>query len=416
MQNSPVTQDPWSTPLEKLDVSDPALYEGVAWGPYFERLRKEAPVHYLSDSPFGPFWSVTRYNDIVEVELNPQVFSNSQGVALGDVTLDPDSPPLPMFLAMDPPEHGEQRRAIQAAVAPKTLNEMEGLIRARAAEILDNLPVGKPFDWVSEVSINLTSQMLATIMGFPNEERGKLLYWSEMASAGGAHGFEADLEERTAALNDCLSTFTRIWHERKASGEEAFDIISLMQRNPATADMVNEPMEFLGNLILLIIGGNDTTRNSISAGVLALNENPDEYAKLRQDHSLIPSMVSEIVRWQSPLAYQRRTAMEDIEFRGQNIKKGDKVILWYISANRDEAEIEQPNQFIIDRADPRHHLGFGKGVHRCFGARLAEMQLRVIWEEILKRFNFVEVVGTPERLRSNMVMGITSMPVVVHPL
>jgi cytochrome P450 len=175
-----------------------------------------------------------------------------------------------------------------------------------------------------------------------------------------------------------------------------------------------DKMEYLGNLILLIVGGNDTTRNSISGGVLALNENPDEYDKLRANPSLIPSMVPEIIRWQTPLAHMRRTALCDAELGGKHIRKGDRVVMWYVSGNRDPDAIENPDSFIIDRARPRQHLSFGFGIHRCVGNRLAEMQLRIVWEEILKRFSFVEVVGEPVRVLSSFVKGYSELPVKLH--
>jgi cytochrome P450 len=175
-------------------------------------------------------------------------------------------------------------------------------------------------------------------------------------------------------------------------------------------------MEYLGNLILLIVGGNDTTRNSITGGVLALNENPAEYEKLLANPDLIPNMVSEIIRWQTPLAYMRRTATQDVELGGKTIRKGDKVAMWYVSGNRDETVIDRPNDFIIDRDNARHHVSFGFGVHRCMGNRLAEMQLRIIWEEILKRFSKVEVVGEPVRVQSSFVKGYSELPVRLHPV
>jgi cytochrome P450 len=404
---------PLTTPLSEINVSDPRLYQQDAWRPYFQRLRDKAPVHYLADSAFGPFWSVTRFEDIVAVDSNYEDFSSEPTIVIGDLVEDIQ---VEMFIAMDPPKHDVQRRAVQSVVAPKNLAEMEGLIRSRVIEILDNLPVGETFDWVDRVSINLTTQMLATLFDFPFEERQKLTYWSDIA-AGSPEiaGGDVPHEERLAGLMECLEYFTRLWHERKGR-EGGFDLISLLQRDPNTSDMVDRPMEFLGNLGLLIVGGNDTTRNSATGGVLALNQNPAEYDKLRADHGLIPSMVSEVIRWQTPLMNMRRTATRDLEFRGKQIKKGDKVVMWYISGNRDERAIERADEFIIDRDNPRHHISFGFGVHRCMGNRLAEMQLRILWEEIMERFHFVEVMGEPERVQSNFVRGYTSMPVRVHPL
>jgi cytochrome P450 len=404
---------PLTTPLEQIDVSDPRLYEQDAWRPYFARLREEEPVHYLADSAFGPFWSITRFEDIVAVDSNHKDFSSEPTIIIGDLTEDM---PFEMFIAMDPPKHDVQRRAVQPVVAPQNLADMEGLIRSRVVDILDNLPVGETFDWVERVSVNLTTQMLATLFDFPFEERHKLTYWSDIA-AGSPEiaGGDVDPEERMAGLMECLETFTRIWHERKGR-ENSFDLISLLQRDPNTADIVERPLEFLGNLALLIVGGNDTTRNSATGGVLALNQNPAEYDKLRANHSLIPGMVSEIIRWQTPLANMRRTATRDMEFKGKQIKKGDKVVMWYLSGNRDESAIDKADEFIIDRANPRHHISFGFGIHRCMGNRLAEMQLRILWEEIMQRFSFVEVMAEPERVRSNFVRGYKALPVRLHAL
>jgi cytochrome P450 len=218
------------------------------------------------------------------------------------------------------------------------------------------------------------------------------------------------MERRQEILMECLAYFTRLWHERQAAPQK-FDFISLLAHDPATRNMLDNPIEYLGNLMLLIVGGNDTTRNSISGGLLALNQNPAEYEKLREDPSLATNMVSEIVRYVTPLAHMRRTALADVEFRGQQIKKGDRVVMWYISGNRDEAVLDNPNAFIIDRDRARHHVSFGFGIHRCMGNRVAEMQLRILWEEIMKRFPRIDVVGEPQRLESNFVMGITSLPV-----
>jgi cytochrome P450 len=295
-------------------------------------------------------------------------------------------------------------------VAPRNLAEMEGLIRKRAGTILDSLPRGETFNWVDRVSIELTTQMLATLFDFPFEDRRKLTHWSDMATSGELAGGPTPEPVRRAALLECLETMTRLRDERV--GKDSFDLLTMLANGEATRNM--PPMEFLGNLILLIVGGNDTTRNSITGGVVALNENPAEYDKLMKNPDLIPNMVSEIIRWQTPLAYMRRTATQDVELRGKTIRKGDKVAMWYVSGNRDEDVIDQPDEFIIDRKNARHHVSFGFGIHRCMGNRLAEMQLRIVWEEILKRFERVEVVGEPVRVQSSFVKGYAELPVRLH--
>tara|TARA_B110000503_G_C7136775_1_gene409162 strand:+ start:36 stop:1277 length:1242 start_codon:yes stop_codon:yes gene_type:complete len=404
-----LTEDPYSIPLENINVSDPNLFmNDNHWG-YFERLRKEDPVHYCQDSLFGPFWSVTKFNDIMEIEKDHDAFSSEGGITLGD---QPEDFQTVNFIALDPPRHDVQRKAVTRVVAPLNLAKLEPIIRARAIKILDEVPVGEEFDWVSHVSIELTTQMLATLFDFPFEDRAKLTYWSDMATSGALNGGPTPEPVRRAALLECLEVFTNLWNERvHRDPTEANDLITMMAHNPNTQDM--DPMEYLGNLILLIVGGNDTTRNSISGGVYFLNQFPDQFAKVTNDLSLIPKMVPEIIRYQTPLAYMRRRATRDYEIRGKTIKKGDKVAMWYVSGNRDEEVIESPNEFIIDRITPRHHLSFGFGIHRCMGNRLAEMQLRIVWEEILKRFKRIEVVQEPGRTQSSFVKGYTNLQVVV---
>ncbi len=403
--------DPYSIPLDsKFNVAQDVLFEHDAqWG-YFERLRNEAPVHYCDESEHGPYWSVTKFKDIMHVDTNHDIFSSEGGIVIADQDEDFT---LPMFIAMDPPVHDDQRRVVSPVVQPINLAKLEGTIRERASGLLDDLPIGEEIDWVDRISIELTTQMLATLFDFPFEDRRKLTRWSDVATAGEDMGIVESEEQRREELFECLTTFTEIFKERQINPGNN-DLITMLAHGEATKDMADRPMEFLGNLILLIVGGNDTTRNSITGGVLALNQNPAEYDKLRNNHALISSMVPEIIRWQTPLAHMRRRALVDTELNGQKIKAGDKVVMWYVSGNRDEEAIENADKFIIDRAKPRQHLSFGFGIHRCMGNRLAEMQLRIVWEEILKRYDFVEVVGEPERIRSAFVKGYSKLPVVLH--
>lgn len=406
---SMVGKDPYSIPLDEIDLSHPGIWQANEFLPYLERLRKEAPVHYCRQSAVGPYWSIMKYADIMTVDTSPDIYSSEPTVGIVDTF---EEFTLPMFIAMDPPKHDVQRKIVQPVVAPDNLKRMESLIRQRVCTILDELPVGEEFDWVKHVSIELTTQMLATLFDFPFEDRHKLTYWSDVATAIPGGGVVNSQEERWEAIQECLGYFTRLWNER-VNTEPGNDLISMLAHGDATRNM--PPMEYLGNIVLLIVGGNDTTRNSLTGGVLALNENPAEYDKLRNDVSLIPNMVSEIIRWQTPLAYMRRTAKVDTELGGQQIKAGDKVVMWYASGNRDEEAIEKANEFMIDRPRARQHLSFGFGLHRCMGNRLAEMQLRIVWEEIMLRFQQVEVVGEPQRVYSSFVKGYTHMPVVLHP-
>lgn len=413
----PVIEDPYSVPIEEINPIDGRLFQMDIHEAHFKRLREEDPVH-LNELPVtGRYWSITKFEDIMYVDKNHELFSSASGIALGprlDLEPDPEELNFSNFIAMDPPKHDLQRATVSGVVAPPNLAKMQSVIRERVCTILDSLPVGETFNWVDLVSIELTTQMLATLFDFPFEDRRKLTRWSDVATAPPGTGIVDTLEQKRDELLECLAYFTRLWNERSAMENPGSDLISMLAHGKDTKNMA--PHEFLGNLILLIVGGNDTTRNSISGGVLALNENPKEYDKLRNNPDLIPSMVAEIIRWQTPLPYMRRTANQDVEIRGKKIKKGEQLLMWYISGNRDEDVIDNADAFIIDRPNARHHLSFGFGIHRCMGNRLAEMQLKIVWEEILKRFHKVEVVGEPERLRSSFVRGITNLPVQVHPL
>ena len=395
--------------IDAVDVSDPSLYETDSWRPIFARLRSEAPVHYCADSPFGPYWSITRFEDIMAVDSNHQSFSSIGGVSIGDRKPDFEAP---NFISMDPPKHDAQRMSVTPAVAPMQLQKMEPLIRERVCQLLDDLPERTPFNWVDRVSVELTTQMLATLFDFPFEERRKLTAWSDLATSSEAVGGALPDEERRAGMFEMLNEFKQLWAERRLRDpEEHPDFITLMANDPRMQAM--DDMEFMGNLILLIIGGNDTTRNSISGGVLGLSKTGGSFGQLLSDPSLVPGFVPEVIRWQTPLAHMRRVATEDVELQGQSIKAGDKVVMWYISGNRDESVINDPETLTVGRSQPRRHLSFGFGIHRCLGNRLAEMQLKVLWEEILKRFKAIDVVKPEVRVRSNFIHGISELEVEV---
>jgi cytochrome P450 len=426
----------YAAPLESLNPALPSLFQADAMWPYFERLRAEDPVHWTPEGDNAAHWGVTKYNDIMTVDTNHEVFSSEGGITLppsearvqkmieagggagpGSGLFGP--PPGQegqggggprMFIAMDPPKHDVQRKTVSPAVSPTNLAVMEPLIRERCAAILDSLPIGEPFDWVDKVSMELTAMTLATLFDMPQADRRRLTRWSDVVMAQPGHGIIDSWEQKRTEMFEYGSYFLGLWNER-VNAPPGGDLISMLAHGPATRDM--NQFEYLGNVILLTIGGNDTTRNTISGSVYALNKFPDQYAKLRADPSLIPSMVSETIRWQTPLAHMRRVAKADFELGGKRIRAGDIVVMWYVSGNRDDTVIETPDAYVIDRPRARQHLSFGFGIHRCVGNRLAELQLRVIWEEILQRFPDIQLLEEPKRTYSTFVKGYETMQVLI---
>jgi cytochrome P450 len=396
--------------LDAIDVSDPQIYQDDTWYPIFARLRREDPVHYCPESRYGPYWAVTRYKDIMAVEVNHQVYSSSNEFGGIQIEDQPKNMDRPSFIRMDPPKHDEQRMVVSPVVAPVNLQNMEGVIRERTIKVLEELPRGETFDWVDKVSIELTTMMLATLFDYPWDDRRQLTYWSDVVIAN-VNSPDAPVhseEERFAELTK-MAQALGVLYQQRGQMPPRFDLLSMLAHGEATKNMPFR--EFMGTLGLLIVGGNDTTRNTMTGAIMALNEYPGEYQKLRDDPSLIPSMVSEVIRYVTPVIHMRRTAREDTELAGKKIKKGDKVVIWYVSGNRDPDALEDPDRLIIDRARPRQHLSFGFGIHRCVGNRLAELQLRILWEELLPRFPVIEVIGPAKRVYSNFIHGIRSLPV-----
>jgi len=405
-------------PLAELNPASAQRFQDDTIWPIFERLRREDPIHFTPASEYGPYWSITRWNDIMAVDTDHEGFSSAEGIGLPNLealkeqerVMGERRPNRAGFITMDEPEHSAHRKAVSPTVAPSNIANMSPVVRERAGQILDSLPIGQEFDWVDLVSKELTAMTLATLFDFPFEDRRKLTHWSDMFTNMPGHGPVTSWEQKGAAIFECFSAFGELWNQR-VNAAPSIDLISMLAHNDATRNM--DMQQYQGTVVLLIIGGNDTTRNTISGSVYALNKNPEQYDKLRADPGLIPSMVSETIRWQTPLAHMSRVATRDIEIGGKTITKGQRVVMWYVSGNRDEAMIENPNAFIIDRERPRQHLSFGFGVHRCVGNRVAEMQLTIIWEEILKRFPVIKVVGEPTRTYSAFVHGYETLPVII---
>ena len=395
--------------INPVDVSDIALFVEDRWREPFAKLRAEMPVSWCPDSPYGGYWSVVTHDLIQEVELNHAVFSSSWDN--GNIVI-ADPPPqsnLPNFIAADPPVHTEQRRVIAPAFNPSQMATQEKVVKQRTRELFDSLPAGETFDWVEHVSIPLTIGMLCILFGFPWEERHDLKRWSDYGSnVSPETATEEYRAEWTAQMGQMLARFDEEFAKRRAL-PPTDDLLSRMVHSDAMGSL--NPMERLANIALLIVGGNDTTRNSMSGFIEATNLYPAELERLRADRSLIPNAAQEIIRWQSPVTHMRRTAVADTVLGGQAIAKGEKVIMWYLSGNRDESLFPDAERFDVGRDNARRHVAFGHGIHRCVGARLAEIQLATLIEEIVDRGIKVEMQGPPERLPSPFLHGFVHMPV-----
>jgi cytochrome P450 len=398
-----------------MNVNNPILFQKDLVGRYFKRLCEENPVHYCAESQDGPYWSVTKYKDIMYVDSNHQLFSSDGTVVLDDLFLSgehiEDGVRQSSFITMDPPQHDEQRKAVMPSVAPKNLLQLESTIRERTVSVLESLPIGETFDWVEKVSVELTTRMLATLFDFPFEEREILPYWANVVTGYPGDGVVESWEHRDRVLRELAARLMGMFEERKKNPDE-YDLLSMLAGSPVTCN--TPPEEFVGTMVLLIVGGNDTTRNSMSCSVRELHKNPQAFEKRKANPALATSLVSEVVRWQTPVTYMRRTATQDTELGGKKIKKGEKIAMWYLSGSRDDEVIERADEFIVDRRTPRQHFSFGFGIHRCLGNRLAEMQLRILWEEILPRFKRIEVVGEPQRVLSVALPGFSALPERLH--
>ncbi len=410
-RNAPGAYD---VPIEEVNPLNAHLFLEDRWQEHFARLRAEDPVHFNELETSGRYWSITKYDDVRAVDGDWETYSSASGITLGLSVEKMRGEVLPQqltpFIAMDPPTHTEQRKTVRSVSAPSNLRNIEPMIRERTAALLDSLPEDEAFDWVDTVSIELTTLMLATLFDFPMEDRRKLTRWSDIVFAiPGPGGVVETQQQKIDELFECVAYFEKLWDERR--GQAGFDLVTMLANGEHTKDM--SAFEHLGNLLLLIVGGNDTTRNTMTGSVYGLHKFPENFKKLKADPSLIEKFVPEVIRWQTPLAYMRRTATKDTVLNGKEIKKDDQLLMWYISANMDEDVFENPEVLDIDRENADRQLSFGYGIHFCMGSRVAELQLRVLWEEMLKRFETIEVLAEPERVFSSFVHGYASMPVKV---
>lgn len=399
-------------PINRVDVSQDALYVENTWREPFAKLRAEMPLSWCPESPFGAYWSAASHALIAEVELRHDVFSSRWD--LGNITIAEavNGEGFPNFIAQDQPIHTAQRKVIAPAFSPSQMIKLDAQVKALTKKLFDGLPVGEEFDWVERVSIPQTLGMLCILFDMPFEEWPDMKRWSDWASGVSAEKLNEDYRaEFMVQMGEMLARFDRELEDRRGK-PASDDLLSRMVHSDAMGNM--EPIERIANIALLIVGGNDTTRNSMSALVEAFDRYPEQLARLRADPSLIPNAAQEIIRWQSPVTHMRRTALEDTELGGQIIKQGEKVVMWYISANRDESVFPNAEQFDVARHNARRHLGFGHGIHRCVGAKLAENQLATLIGEIVSRSIRIVPQGAPTRLASPFLHGFTAMPVKIE--
>ena len=401
-----------------VDLGNPDLYVSGVPHEVFTWLRREDPVHWNPVTNGRGFWSITKYDDIVAVSKNPEVFSSARehgGHRIYDENIvgtagmgaeETDAP----FISMDPPEHNRYRRMISPGFGPSRLKALEGQIHDRVCNILDRLGARKECEFVTEVAAELPIQVLAELLGIPQADRLKLFDWSNSMIAEDDPELRKGPEETAADVRAMIEYSGRLWEERVANPGP--DLISMLIHPDADGEVMSKE-RYLGTFILLVAAGNETTRNSISGGLITLARFPEQRQRLADNPALYGTAAAKIIRYVSPILHMRRTAIADSVLRGKTIRRGDKVIMWYVSANRDEQIFTNPLGFDLTRAEATQ-LGFGVGQHFCLGARLAELQLRIFFTEFLRRYPKAEPSGPIRRMRSNFVAGIKEMPVRLH--
>lgn len=395
----------------ETDVFDPETYLAGVPHDAWKQLRAECPV-YFQNEPHGGYWAITRHDDIVRCSKDPATFSSFRGGTNIEDYAPEDLSNIQMLMVnMDPPQHRKFRNLVRTGFTPRMVRAMEPKVRERVAEILDRadalMAEHGSIDFVREIAAELPLQVIADLIGVPQEDRGMLFDWSNRLIGFDDPEFQTSIEDARMAAMEVWMYANTLAESRQ--GERGDDLVRVLMNAEIDGEKLNE-MEFDSFFLLLAVAGNETTRNAISGGMLALLDNPDEYAKLRENPGLMDTGADEVVRWVTPVMYFRRTATRDVEIRGQMIKENEKICMIYPSANRDEDVFDDPYKFDLARS-PNDHLAFGVGEHFCLGASVARLEIRIMFEELAKRYSGIELVGDVRRLRSNFINGYKTMPV-----
>jgi cytochrome P450 len=415
--------------LDEIDLSDPEVHLRGETHALWKVLRREAPVHWnRSRSFYADFWSITRYDDVVAISRNPQLFSSAQGIA---------TPPREpqgqgvysalgkMLIVMDPPRHVRLRRLVNKGFTPRAVAMLEPEIRAITRDFITEIEGRGRIDFVTELAANIPLAVICRMMGVPREDWALMFRLTNKLLGAGDIEYQDELPEgvergtpEAARATGMLGTMGMFQYftphiARLRQGQRGDDIVSILVDAEIDGEKLTDE-EVLWFCLLLIVAGNETTRNAMSGGLLAFSENPGEREKLRRNPALIDSAVEEIVRYVSPVTHMLRTATADTEIRGVKIAEGDRLVMWYPSVNRDEDVFPDGDRFDIERS-PNDHLAFGIGEHFCLGAGFARLELKVLFQELFERLPDIEVAGPVERLRSNFIGGIKHLPVAFTP-
>ena len=394
--------------LEDIDLCDAGRFVNGVPHEELTFLRQHAPVFWHKEPQDGRgFWAITKYADVVSISRDPATFSSASGTNIFEVHGEDLGTIQSMLINMDPPGHGKYRRLVNRGLTPRMVAALEPHIRELTRGIVDRVATKGECDFVAEVAAELPLLVIAEFLGLPEDDRRKVYDWSNRLIGFDDPEFQQSMNDGKLAAMEVWAYASELAERRRR--EPGDDLVSVLLQGDIDGERLSEK-DFTNFFLLLAVAGNETTRNLVAAGMLALIQHPEQRARLLADMSLLPSAVEEMLRWVTPVIHFRRTALRDTEVRGQKIAKGDKVVMFYPSANRDEEVFPEPFRFDVGRT-PNDHLAFGIGEHFCMGANLARLEIRLMFEELLTRLPDMELAGPVERLRSNFIGGVKRMPV-----